>query len=256
MKRRLILAGAVLGILLLGQSLWAITADEVLQGVENRYIGKTSKSDMTMKLIDANEKERNRTLITYRRKTDNNNKDTFIHFLTPSDMKDTTYLVNEKNREEQKWIYLSAFKNVRKIVASDYGMAFVSSDFTYEDMDDIHADEYETSNLKEETLDGEAVYSLDVKKKDGNTGYSKSVLKVSKEKMVILKALLFDKKSPEKQVKEMIAKNLQKVQDIWTPMEVTMKDLVKETSTTLGVKKVQYDLALDDNTFSQRNMQQ
>ncbi len=236
------------------QSLLAMTADEVLQGVENRYIGKTSKSDTSMKLIAADGNARTRKLVIYRRKADNDNKDNFIHFLSPADIKDTTYLVNEKARQKEKWIYLSAFKNIRKIVATDYNLAFVASDFTYEDMDDIHASDYTCSDLKEETLDGEAVWSIDCKKKDSNTDYSHSILKVSKEKMVILKALMFDKKDPAKQVKEMTATQLEKIQDIWTPKNVTMKDLRKKTSTVLEVNKIEYDLKLDEDVFSQRNM--
>ena len=246
---------ALAAVFLFGQSLFAMSADEVLQGVEDRNVGKTSKAETTMKLIDADDKERNRTMLVYRRKIDNSNKDNFIHFLNPPDIKDTTYLVNEKNREKLKWIYLSAFKNTRKILADDFAVAFVSSDFTYEDMEDIHASDYTCSDLKEETLDGEAVYSIKCQKKDGKTSYAHAIMKVSKEKMVPLKMLLFDKADPAKQIKEMTAKNLQKIQDIWTPMEVTMKDLRKGNSTVLAIKKIEYEVALDDTVFSQRNMQ-
>ncbi|HNV69593.1 MAG TPA: outer membrane lipoprotein-sorting protein [Candidatus Ozemobacteraceae bacterium] len=246
---------AVAAVFLFGQNLLAMSADEVLQAVEDRYVGKTSKAETTMKLIDAEDKERNRTMLVYRRKVDNANKDNFIHFLNPPDIKDTTYLVNEKNREKQKWIYLSAFKNTRKILADDFGSAFVSSDFTYEDMEDIHASDYTCSDLKEETLDGEAVYSIKCQKKDGKTSYAHTIMKVSKEKMVPLKALMFDKGDPSKQIKEMTAKSLQKIQEIWTPMEVTMKDLRKGTSTVLAIKKIEYEVPLAEDVFSQRNMQ-
>ncbi len=245
---------AVLGVFLGVQVLHAMTAGEVLQGVENRYIGKTSQADVKMILTDPSGKARTRTLTIYRRKADNDNKDNFIHFLSPPDIKDTTYLVNEKNREKLKWIYLSAFKNVRKIVATDYGVAFVSSDFTYEDMDDIHASDYECSNLVEEKLGDADVYSIECKKKDANTSYSRVIMKVAKDKMVTLKALMYDKGDPQKQIKEMESKRIEKIKEIWTPMEVTIKDLRKNTSTTLETSKVEYDLNLDAETFTERNM--
>jgi len=240
--------------LLLGQNLFAMTADEVLQGVENRYIGKTSKATVIMKLTSSDGNTRSRNLFIYRRKADNDNKDNFIHFTSPTDIKDTTYLVNEKSREKQKWIYLSAFKNVRKIVATDYNVAFVSSDFTYEDMDDIHAGDYTCSNLKEEKLDGEDCWVFETKKKDANTSYDHNILYVSKDKMIILKAQMFDKNDAAKQIKEMTAQKLEKIQDIWTPMQVSMKDLKKGTSTMLETTKVEYDLKLEDEIFSERNM--
>jgi len=237
-----------------GQSLFAMTADEVLQGVENRNIGKTSKSDVTMKLKNSDGAERNRSLKIFRRKADNDNKDNFIHFLSPSDIKDTTYLVNEKNREKSKWIYLSAYKNVRKIVATDYAVSFVSSDFTYEDMEDIHASDYTCSDLKEEKLDGQDVYSILCTKKDTNTSYSHAIMKVAKDSMVVLKSLMFDKNDPTKQIKEMMATDLKQIQNIWTPMVVTIKDLKKGSSTALAVQKIEYEVALPDETFTERNM--
>ncbi|MFZ2959515.1 MAG: outer membrane lipoprotein-sorting protein [Candidatus Ozemobacteraceae bacterium] len=242
------------GFMFVGQSLFAVTADEVLQGVENRNIGKTSQSDVTMKLKNSDGAERNRSLKIYRRKVDNDNKDNFIHFLSPSDMKDTTYLVNEKNREKSKWIYLSAYKNVRKIVATDYAVSFVSSDFTYEDMEDIHASDYACSDLKEEKLDGQDVYSIVCKKKDTNTSYSHAIMKVAKDKMVVLKSFMFDKNDPTKQIKEMTASDLKQIQNIWTPMVVAIKDLKKNSSTALEVKKIEYEVALPDETFTERNM--
>ncbi|MDD3147224.1 MAG: outer membrane lipoprotein-sorting protein [Candidatus Riflebacteria bacterium] len=243
----MILAGAVAAM--------AMTAQEVLQKVEDRYIGKTSKAQVQMDLVDKNGGVRERKMLISRRKIDSSNKDNFIHFVAPPDIRNTTYLVNEKNKEKQKWIYLSAFKNTRRILAEDYGMAFVSSDFTYEDMDDIRADDYVASDLKEEKFGDKDVYSITVTKKDANTNYAKVVMKVCKATFVVLRSEMYDKKAPEKLVKEMTASNLEQIQEIWTPKEVVMKDLNKGTSTSLKTGKIAYDLELGDEEFSQRNME-
>ena len=241
-------------VFLTGQNLFAMSADEVLQSVEDRYVGKTSQAAMNMILMSPDGKSRKRDMTFYRRKVDNQNKDNFIVFQAPPDIKDTTYLVNEKGGQKEKRMYLSAMKNIRKIIATDYNMAFVASDFTYEDMEDMHAANYACSNLKEEKLGEENVYSIEAKKKESNTSYDKLVLLVSKEKKMILKATMFDKKAPDKIIKEMQAKGLKKIQDIWTAMEVEMKDLVKGTSTTLKSNDVKYDTPLGDEMFSERNM--
>ncbi|GAB4281218.1 MAG: outer membrane lipoprotein-sorting protein [Candidatus Rifleibacteriota bacterium] len=233
----------------------ALTAQEVLQQVEDRYVGKTSKANVIMKLIDKSGNVRERKMTISRRKKDNVNKDNFILFAAPPDIRNTSYLVNEVNKNKQKWIYLSAFKKIRKIVAEDYGMSFVSSDFTYEDMEDIHAQDYTASNLKEEKYNGEDVYSISITKNDSNTSYSRVDMKISKEKLIVLKSEMYDKKDPNKLIKVMTAENIEKIQDIWTPRTVTMKDLVKGTSTVLETVKIKYDLDLPDDEFSKRNME-
>jgi outer membrane lipoprotein-sorting protein len=233
----------------------AITAQEVLQKVEDRYIGNTSKANVQMDIVDKDGTARERKLTISRRKIDSNNKDNFIHFVSPPDIRNTTYLVNEKNRAKEKWIYLSAFRKVRKIVAEDYGLAFVSSDFTYEDMDDIRADDYVASDLKEEKLGDTDVYSIVVNKKDQNTSYSRTVMKVCRNTWVVLQTEMYDKKDPAKLVKSAVSENLEKIQEIWTPMKVTMKDLVKGTHTVLKTAKGAYDLPLGEEEFSRRNME-
>lgn len=243
----MMLAGAVAAM--------ALSAQEVLQKVEDRYIGKTSKAQVQMDLIDKSGGVRERKMVISRRKIDGNNKDNFIHFVAPPDIRNTTYLVNEKNRERQKWIFLSAFKNTRRILAEDYAMAFVSSDFTYEDMDDIRADDYVASDLKEEKLGDKDVYSISVTKKDANTSYAKVIMKVCKETFVVMRSEMYDKKAPDKMIKEMTAADLEKIQEIWTPKQVLMKDLEKGTSTCLKTAKIAYDLELKDEEFSQRNME-
>jgi hypothetical protein len=233
---------------------WATNAQQVLQAVEDRYVGKTSQAQAYMKLYDDKGNERSRQMTVYRAKQDGDNKDNFIHFAAPPDIRNTTYLVNERNRERAKFIYLSAFKNVRKIVASDYAMAFVSSDFTYEDMEEIRASDYVCSDLKEEEFAGEPVYVITCVKKGDDTSYAKTVMKVSKDKKAILHAAMFDKKDPAKQIKEMTASKWEKVQDIWTPHVVEMKDLRKNTRTVLETVKTTYDLELKPDLFTERNM--
>lgn len=233
----------------------ALTAQEVLQKVEDRYIGNTSKAQVQMDIVDAKGNVRERKMVISRRKADSNNKDNFIHFVAPPDIRNTTYLVNEKNKERQKWIYLSAFKKTRKIVAEDYALAFVSSDFNYENMDEVRADDYIASDLKEEKLGDTDVYTFTAVKKDQNTSYAKVVMKVCKKTFVILHSDMYDKKDPGKLIKVMTAENIETVQDIVTPMKITMKDLGKGTYTVLKTAKIAYDLPLTDEEFSQRNME-
>lgn len=236
-------------------SAYALTAQELLQKVEDRYIGNTSKANVQMDIVDKSGNTRERKLTISRRKVDSNNKDNFIHFVAPPDIRNTTYLVNEKAKKKEKHIYLSAFKKVRKIVAEDYGLAFVSSDFTYEDMDDVRAEDFIASDLKEEKLGDKNVYSIVVTRKDSNTNYSRSIMKICKDTLVILRTELYDKKDPTKMIKLAITENLEKVQDIWTPMKITMNDLANGTHTVLTTAKVAYDLPLSEEEFSRRNME-
>lgn len=232
----------------------AITSEQVLQKVEDRYVGKTSKAAMKMILKDSSSEEKERTLTIYRRKIDNANLSNFQHFHSPADMMNTTFLVNEKDGSQEKFIYLPSFKKTRKIVSKDNNVRYVSSDFSYEDLDNFHAADYICEKLKEEKYENEDVYVIECKKKSPDSQYSKFIFKISKVKELPLVAMLYDKKSGDL-TKQIENKNLKKVKNIWTPYEVEMKDLKNSSSTRLTLDKIEYDIELSDDTFTQRNME-
>jgi hypothetical protein len=78
----------------------AMTAHELSQKVEDRYTGKTSKAQSIMILKGDKQATRKRKLLVIKRKTDNKNRSLFIHFLSPADIRNTTYLVLER---DHKW---------------------------------------------------------------------------------------------------------------------------------------------------------
>ncbi|HPJ70808.1 MAG TPA: outer membrane lipoprotein-sorting protein, partial [Candidatus Mcinerneyibacteriales bacterium] len=82
-----------------------------------------------------------------------------------------------------------------------------------------------------------------------------------------VKALMFDKKQPERVSKVMLVNELKEIQGIMTPLETvmyTVKPIYKEgrdldksfqSKTVLRVKEVRYNVGLDSSIFSQRNME-
>lgn len=230
-----------------------ITSEKVLQMVEDRYVGKTSRAELKMILKDEKGEETERTLTIYRQKIDNFNLSTFQHFHSPTDIMNTTFLVNEKNGIQEKFIYLPSFKKIRKIVSKDNAIRYVSSDFTYEDLDNFHAKDYICEKLKEDILDSEEVYIIECKKSDPSSQYSKFIFKISKEKLLPLITMFYDKNG--KLIKQLENRKLKKVKNIWTPFEVEMKDFKNSTSTILKLNKIEYDILLSDDTFTQRNME-
>lgn len=253
MKKSIAIAAVTIALTLcaVGNAL-ATSGVEILQRVEDRYVGKTSKAEMKMTIADSGG-EKERTLTIYRQKIDNRNLNCFQHFHSPSDIMNTTFLVNEKDGAQEKFIYLPSFKKTRKIIAKDNDVRYVSSDFTYEDLNNFHASDYKCGDAKEETLDGEKVYVIECTKTDENSQYSKFVMKISQEKLIPLLVTMTVKKDGNTRTIE--NKNLKKVKNIWTPYEVIIKDTKNSSSTKLALDKIEYDCALDAETFTQRNME-
>lgn len=59
----------------------------------------------------------------------------FIKFIEPADVRGTAMLViDNKNKQDEMWIYMPALKRTRRIVSSDKGRSFMSSEFSNADM--------------------------------------------------------------------------------------------------------------------------
>ena len=58
-----------------------------------------------------------------------------IRFIEPADVRGTSMLVfDNKNSADEMWIYLPALKKTRRIVTSEKGKSFMSSEFSNADM--------------------------------------------------------------------------------------------------------------------------
>jgi len=59
----------------------------------------------------------------------------FIKFIEPADVRGTAMLIiDNKNTQDDMWIYLPALKKTRRIVSSAKGRSFMSSEFSNADM--------------------------------------------------------------------------------------------------------------------------
>jgi hypothetical protein len=69
-------------------------------------------------------------------------------FLSPADVKGTSVLVHAKSLElDDMWIYLPAFKRVKRISGSNRGAKFVGSEYYYEDLSPQKASRYRDEML-------------------------------------------------------------------------------------------------------------
>jgi len=119
----------------------APTADEIMQKSHEAffYAGDDMKAKVHMRLIRKDGKERIRVLTMLRKDLDNagdtGNQKYFMYFENPNDVRGMTFLVwKYPAKDDDRWIYISSIKMVRRIAAKDQQSSFVGSDFTYEDV--------------------------------------------------------------------------------------------------------------------------
>ena len=142
----------VLGAFLAGisTSAWALTADEIMQRVNDREDGDNIVMEMQMVLINKNNEQRVRRMQQYRQDKGEDSQ-SVIFFEEPADVRNTgflTYDYDDESKDDDQWMYLPALRKTKRIAASDKSVSFMGSDFNYSDLTSYNLSDYNYKLLK------------------------------------------------------------------------------------------------------------
>jgi outer membrane lipoprotein-sorting protein len=237
----------------------SLSADQILEKVRARDDGADILAEAQLVLKESDGGSRTRTLLFLEKDYGKDEKLT-LAFTGPADVKGVVLQsVNYDEaaaKEDDQWMYLPAFRQIRRIAATDKRGSFMGSQFSYIDLDKLRVTDYRQKLLGEEAIDGKPSYMIErVPASPGvinRTGYHKSIVWVDKETFVVLKQSYFDARGV--QFKYFLAKKVEKIQDIWTVTHSEMQDVVNQRSSSLIFNKVRYNAGLGDAVFQQNIM--
>jgi outer membrane lipoprotein-sorting protein len=236
-----------------------LSADQILDKVRNRPDGSDIYSEVKMVLTESNGSTRTRDLIFLEKDYGKDEKLT-LYFTGPADVKSVALqAVNYDeaiDKEDEQWMYLPAFRQVRRISATDKRGSFMGSQFAYIDLDRLRVTDYTQKLEGEEKVLERDCYVIEripaSEKIINKTGYHKTRVWVDKERFIVLKQTYFDARGV--QFKQMTAKKLEKIQEIWTVTQSEMQDFVNQRSSTLIFNNSRYNTGLGDQLFQQNIM--
>ncbi len=239
----------------------AMTALEVAQKVDALDDGDNSRSTMTMILIDKKGNKRVRSMKKFG-KDKGEDKLSIIYFLKPSDVKNTAFLTydyKDSNKDDDQWLYLPALKKTKRIASTDKSGSFMGSDFSYADMTDRNVQDYNYNIKKETKVRGKDVWILEVIPKTQKTideyGYSKSYMFVRKDNFMVMQSINF---LTDGKKKFMTVKKMEKIDGIWTALEIEMKTKKGKQmthATVLKISDVKYNQNHKESFFSVRQIE-
>lgn len=237
----------------------AMSADDILSQVRNRPDGGDTYANASLVLIEKNGSKRVRDLLFLQKDYGKDDKLT-LSFTAPADVKGVVLQsINYDEvaqKEDDQWMYLPAFRQIRRIAATDKRGSFMGSQFSYIDLDKLRVTDYQQKLLADEKINDRDCYviertpaSLEV---INRTGYHKVNVWVDKASSVVVKQVYFDAKGIP--FKEFLARKLEQVQNIWTVTHSEMRDLVNGRTSELIFSKVSYDVGLEDKLFQHNIM--
>jgi outer membrane lipoprotein-sorting protein len=251
--KQLILA-ALLLVVSVGVNALAEDANEIMKKshLAYYYAGDDGVADVTMTIVDKRGKERTKEFIMLRMDEEEGGKQKYYtYFRKPSDVSRLTFMVH-KNTEgnDMRWIYVPSVDLVKPISADDKNSSFVGSNFSYEDVSGRHWTEDKHSLVGDSTYNGNPVWVIESIPIEEYKGFARKLTFVDKNNYLPLMELYYDKKGEH--IRTFKAEKIEDVDGITTMTSRSMEDIKKNGKTTIEFSKIQYNVGLDNDLFTER----
>ncbi len=174
---------------------------------------------------------------------------TIIRFTEPAEVAGVALLiVNHAERASDQWMWTPALQRDRRIALQDRSTRFFGTDFSFEDLEERVAAQYEHTLLDEETIEGVAAWKIQaIARRTRSSQYTKQILWIQKSDYTTVR---IDSYVKDEVVRRLQSSKFRVIQGIATAHEMVMTDLRRGSRTRLALDKVQYNLSLNDSDFT------
>ena len=174
---------------------------------------------------------------------------TIIRFTEPAEVAGVALLiVNHAERASDQWMWTPALQRDRRIALQDRSTRFFGTDFSFEDLEERVAAQYEHTLLDEETIEGAAAWKIQaIARRTRSSQYTKQILWIQKSDYTTVR---IDSYVKDEVVRRLQSSKFRVIQGIATAHEMVMTDLRRGSRTRLALDKVQYNLSLNDSDFT------
>ncbi len=258
---------AVSGLVLIGLltlphagSAQAPTGKEIIERNDAMRSVDDEQVELQMQLINKQGQKRERRVSWVLKHDAQRNQKGLIRFTAPPDVRGTSLLsIENSDREDDQWLFLPALKKSRRISAASKSDSFVGSDFAYEDLGAEEIDQHDYRLLREDTLDGTAVYVVeatpnnDQRRKE--SGYSRREIFVRKDNAAIARIDFYDRQ--KELMKVLRARDIRQVASTKTWRAQTIEMANQKTGHTTVIIYGQFivNKGISDDVFSIRELE-
>ena len=227
-----------------------LTADEVVAKANQAayYAGTDGRAAVKMTISDSQGGNRQRAFTLLRLTTQDGNQKFYVYFTEPADVRKMAYLVwKNVGGDDDRWLWLPALNLKKRIAPGDKRTSFVGSDFLYEDVSSrIQA---EDSHELLEVTDQHYLIKH-VPKDPGSVEFTWYKTWIDLKTFLPMRAEYYDDSGEH--YREVEAVKVEVVQGHPTVMIAEARDLRSGSVTRNEFSKVEYDLGLKEQIFTER----
>jgi len=172
-----------------------------------------------------------------------------VRFIGPADQRGISFL---SLPGDLQYLYLPAFKKVRRIATSVKNTSFAGTDFTYEDLEAVRMSARWTATFK--SREPESTIMELTPKPGAPTDYSRQLVTVRNDSFYPVRVEFYDKSGALSKV--LVRGQLKQMKGYWVSMDTTMEDVRKHHTTRMLVSDLTLDTGIGDEKFTERYLSQ
>ncbi|MEZ6183683.1 MAG: outer membrane lipoprotein-sorting protein [Planctomycetota bacterium] len=229
----------------------AQSGEEIMRKADKANRSRDERSVIEMKLIAKNGQEQERSLeVLGFTDQDGDDDKGLMRFMSPPKVRGTAVLTVERSGgADDQWVFLPALKKTKRIASGQRTNRFAGTDFTFEDLRSENFEEYQYKRLDDQKEGDRDCWVVEATAKpDVETGYSKRVIWVDKERLTSPRTEFYNSRGE----KQKTLRQLDFSQDhgLWRSRGSIMEDHLRGTKTVWRTTERQINPGLDESTFT------
>ena len=236
-----------LALAFLALQLWAQDPRQIVTEAQNRARSKSERYEGTLQVINANQKMSVKRW-TFARLGAAGESKAILRFTAPPELRGVALLViNHADHTSEQWMWIPSEERDRKVALQDRAQRFFGTDFTFEDLEERDAAQYDYRLVGHE-VEGAPCWKLESRPKPGKSSqYTSSILWIREDNYVLVRV---DNFRDGKLARRITYRDLQKVNGIWTPRTVEAFDAGRNSRTVLKLDQIEYNVPMKDMDFT------
>ncbi len=214
-------------------------------------------STISLTITDKGGSIRKRTISMITKSYPDGSEKRLIKFIEPADVRGTALLIiDNKDIPDEMWIYLPALKKTRRIVSSEKGKSFMSSEFSNSDMSSPALSDFTYKHLsgsgenKQWIIESTPVTS----QKADEYGYSKKISWFNSDTWQLKKMEYYN--FDNQLFKTIEIKSIQPVEDgKYIIRNMVSKNISTGRSSEILLDKIVTNTKIEDSVFSLQNLE-
>jgi hypothetical protein len=255
MKRIIILLGLILP--LLQAAAQQPDAAQIMSKSRDLSITGSLSANISLTITEKGGSTRSRTISMTTKSYADGLEKRIIKFIEPADVRGTSMLVvDNKNSADEMWIYLPALKKTRRIVTSEKGKSFMSSEFSNADMTSPTISDFTHKHLEKSGTNNQWIIESTPVNEDkaDEYGYSKKISYISIDKSQVQKMEFYNFDNELFKVIEI--KSIFPLSD----GKYLVKDMVASNLNTNRKSEIRFNninegIKVDDSNFTIQNLE-